>query len=176
MPERQPPHLKKKLSGIGEEAVEGSCILSVGTKEEIVSTEEKIRAKILSDISQLKTLYQDLKDMYNLNKENFDKEAWDRWAEKWRFGLKKLTTQFTDNYSQASAVPLFSKAYKNMPVAASCLLGLYSEISAKLKGKTKPNFNNPKAEEGWGALEKEFLNLLSKAKEEVSFKKENITK
>jgi len=131
-------------------------------------SEGDIKEKMLSMISELQQLHDELEKTRIAHKENFDRKAWDKWSDSWSLRIKKISTRLRD-ISEGS-VPIFPRAQKNIDNAAQVLMHIRDFYAFELKSPEKfaELAKNPNARAGPEFLNQVFIDSLKSANGEVN--------
>lgn len=172
MPERQPANVNELIKGAKDKQksklIRAVYALTIGNPEKAQKTQEEVKAEINSIISELEKLHSELTAMYSANKNNFNRQDWDKWSNNWFPKFKKIENKIRSN-TEEYLIYLFPKAQENVSLAAQYLPCLHQAYSMEFKEPEKfaKILKNPDARAGPQMLNELFARVLAEAKSEV---------
>jgi len=159
--------IKAKFGSRKLELIHTSYALTIDKPEQPQLSEKKVKEEMISVMSELKTLYTQLKKAHVENRAKADKSTWNKWSDNWLSQLEKVEVQFKERTQ--NDIPLFPRAQKYIGDAfylLSCLHRAYSlEINDPAEFRRREN--DPEARAGSAMLEKCFQDVMGEAMKEV---------
>ncbi len=135
--------------------------------EETSLTERQFKADLLSMISKLQKLYDELNNIYRVRVADHDKWVWEKWSNDWISKVKDIDVQNREKSQRY--VSLYPKAQENIHMVTLNLQALQNAYSLEV---LTPDIaakvaKDPNARGGPGVLKKIIQNLIKAALKEL---------